>query len=80
MLAVHEPIAIKDALRIPEAKAALDKEWAKLVKQGAWDLTTVKEYSDVKHAALKSGHVVNFGRVYPLCFKKHAEQKCENWK
>ena len=51
MLAVHEPIAIKDALRIPEAKQALDKEWAKLVKQGAWDPSMVKEYADVKNEA-----------------------------
>ena len=70
---VHEPLAVKDAIKIPEAKVALDKEWSKLHEQKVWLLDTVREYQDVKHLAIREKRVVNFGRVYPLCFKKHAE-------
>ena len=42
-LMVHTPVSIKDALSNFEAKAALEKEWAKLekgTKSGpAWDMT-----------------------------------------
>ena len=80
LIMVHEPIAIKDAIKIPDAKKALDVEWTKLNKQRVWELETVREYSEVKSLALQEGRVVNFGRVYPLCFMKHAEQSLENWK
>ena len=65
LIMVHEPLAVKDAIKIPEAKAALDKEWGKLRDQRVWQLETVCEYQDVKHKAIRDGRTVNFGRVYP---------------
>ena len=59
-LMVHHPVKLSDALRIPEARAALEKEWDKLEGKienhpmsgkPAFDVTTVRESSDVKAEA-----------------------------
>ena len=34
-------------MKIPEAEAAVDKEWEKLEKISAWDMTKVSNKSDV---------------------------------
>ena len=39
---VHEFIPMPKAMKIPAAKAAVDKEWEKLEKILAWDLTSLK--------------------------------------
>ena len=39
---VHKFIPVPQALKIPAAKAAVDKEWEKLEKLSAWNLTKVK--------------------------------------
>ena len=44
---VHKIIPMPQAIRIPAAKAAVDKEWEKLEKISAWDLTKVRSKSEV---------------------------------
>ena len=39
---VHKFIIMPQAMKIPAAKAAVDKEWEKLEKIPAWDLTKVR--------------------------------------
>ena len=39
---VHNFIPVPQAMKIPAAKAAVDKEWEKLEKIPAWDLTKVR--------------------------------------
>ena len=39
---VHKFNPMPQAMKIPAAKAAVDKEWAKLEKISAWNLTKVK--------------------------------------
>ena len=39
---VHKYIPVPQAMKIPAAKAAVDKEWEKLEKIPAWDLTKVR--------------------------------------
>ena len=39
---VHKFIPMPQAMKIPAAKAAVDKEWEKLEKISAWNLTKVK--------------------------------------
>ena len=39
---VHKFIPMPQAMKIPAAKAAVDKEWDKLEKISAWNLTKVK--------------------------------------
>ena len=44
---VHKFIPMPQAMKIPAAKAAVDKEWDKLEKIPAWDLTEVRSKSEV---------------------------------
>ena len=39
---VHKFIPMLQAMNIPAAKAAVDKEWEKLEKISAWNLTKVR--------------------------------------
>lgn len=43
MASVHTPVTIQDAMQIPAAKAAMDKEWQTFWQKGAWDASTVRE-------------------------------------
>ena len=41
---VHSPVNLSDAMKIPEAAEALNKEWDKLQNEvKAWDLSSVME-------------------------------------
>ena len=44
---VHKFIPMPQAMKIPAAKAAVDKEWEKLEKISAWNLTKVKSKKKV---------------------------------
>ena len=44
---VHKFILMLQAVKIPAAKAAVDKEWEKLVKISAWNLTKVRSKKKV---------------------------------
>ena len=44
---VHKFISMPQAMKIPAAKAAVDKEWEKLEKISAWNLTKVKSKKQV---------------------------------
>ena len=44
---VHKFIPMPQAMRIPAAKAAVDKEWEKLEKISAWNLTKVRSKKEV---------------------------------
>ena len=55
-ISLHMP----QALKIPPAKAAVDKEWAKLEKISAWNLTKVKSKKEVIDEARTSGAKVHF--------------------
>ena len=40
---VHKFVHVLQAMKIPTAKAAVDKEWEKLEKISAWNLTKVSK-------------------------------------
>ena len=44
---VHKFIPMPQAMKIPAAKAAVDKEWEKLEKNSAWNLTKVRSKKEV---------------------------------
>ena len=48
------------AMKIPAAKAALDKEWEKLEKIPGWDLTKVRSKKEVIDEARTKGEKVHF--------------------
>ena len=57
---VHKFILIPLAMKIPAAKAAVDKEWEKLEKIPAWDLTKVRSKKEVIDEARTKGAKVHF--------------------
>ena len=61
------------ALKIPAAKAAVDKEWEKLEKISAWNLTKVKSKKQVIDEARTSGATVHFATLMDICHLKNAE-------
>ena len=60
------------AMKIPAAKAAVDKEWEKLEKIPAWNLTKVKSKKDVIDEARTKGAKVHFASLMDICHLKNA--------
>ena len=57
---VHKFIPMPQAMKIPAAKAPVDKEWEKLEKISAWNLAKVKSKKQVIDEARTSGATVHF--------------------
>ena len=70
---VHKFIPMPQAMKIPAAKAAVDKEWEKLEKNPAWDTTRVRSKSEVIDEARTKGIKVHFGSLMDMCHLKNAE-------
>ena len=86
---VHTPVPVPKALLIPEAKAALDKEYHRLEStkdaQGrpripAWDITKVKSKAELKAKADKTGKRIHFGELMELCHLKNSQMSKEHQK
>ena len=67
-------------MKIPAAKAAVDKNWEKLEKIPAWDLTTVRSKSEVIDEARTKGAKVHFASLMDLCHLKNAELETKHQK
>ena len=69
---VHKFISLPQAMKIPDAKAAVDKEWKKLETTPAWQLGKVKSKKDFMLDAQRENKKVHFATVMDIChFKKH---------
>ena len=62
------------------AKAAVDKEWQKLEKISAWNLTKVKSKKTVIDEARTSGATVHFASLMDICHLKNAELEAKHQK
>ena len=60
IILVHKFIPMPQAMKIPAAKAAVDKEWEKLEKISAWNLTKVRSKKEVIDEARTKGAKVHF--------------------
>ena len=58
------------AMKIPAAKTAVDKEWEKLEKIPAWDLTKVRSKKEVIDEARTKGAKVHFASLMDICHLK----------
>ena len=67
-------------MKIPAATAAVDKEWKKLEKIPAWDLTKVRSKKQVIDAARASGTTVHFASLMDICHLKNAELEAKHQK
>ena len=60
---VQKFILMPQAMKIPAAKAAVDKEWEKLKKISAWNLTKVRSEKEVIDEARTKGAKVHFASL-----------------
>ena len=77
---VHKFIPMPQAMKIPAAKAAVDKEWETLEKIPAWDKTKVRNKSEVIDEARTEGAKVHFASLMELCHLKNAELETQHQK
>ena len=77
---VQKFIPMPQAMKIPAAKAAVDKEWEKLEKIPAWDLTQVRSKSEVIDEARTKGAKVHFASLMDICHLKNAELEAKHQK
>ena len=70
---VHKFIPTPQALQIPDAKAAVEKERGRLEKIPAWQLTKVRNKKEVIDEARKEGRKVHFASLMDLCHLKNSE-------
>ena len=67
-------------MKIPAAKAAVDKEWEKLEKIPSWDITKVRNKSEVIDEARTTGAKVHFASLMDICHLKNAELEAKHQK
>ena len=67
-------------MKIPAAKATVDKEWEKHEKIPAWDLTKVRSKSEVIDEARTKGAKVHFASLMDICHLKNAELETKHQK
>ena len=75
---VHKFIPMPQAMKIPAAKAAVDKELEKLEKISAWNLTKVRSKKEVIDEARTKGATVHFVSVMDICHLKNAELEAKH--
>ena len=71
---------MSQAMNISCSKAAVDKEWEKLEKISAWNLTKVRSKKQVIDEARTSGATVHFASLMDICHLKNAELEEEHQK
>ena len=64
-----------------DAKAAVGKEWDKLQKMPAWQMTKVRSKREVIQEAQQEGRTVHFATLMDVCHLKNseAEQKFQKY-
>ena len=75
---VHKYIPVPQAIKIPAAKAAVDKEWEELENISAWKLTKVRSKKEVIDEARTSGATVHFASLMDICHLKNAELEAKH--
>ena len=77
---VHKFVSMHQAMKIPAAKAAVDKEWENLEKIRAWDLTKVRSKKEVIDEARTKGAKVHFASLRDICHLENAELEAKHQK
>ena len=69
---VHNFISMPQAMKIPDAKAAVDKEWEKVETILAWQLGKVNSKKDDFLEAQRVEKKVHFATLMDICHLKNA--------
>ena len=72
---VHKFIPLHHAMKIPDARAAVDKEWEKLIKLPAWQMTKISSNKEVIQEAQREKKKVHFATLMDICHLKNAESE-----
>ena len=72
--------SLPQAMKIPAAKAAVDKEWDKLEKILAWNLTKVRSKKEAVDEARTKGIKVHFASLMNICHLKNAQLETRHQK
>ena len=75
---VHKFIPMPQAMKIPAAKAGVDKEWEKMEKILAWNLTEVRSKKEVIDEARTKGAKVHFASLMDKGHLKNAELEAKH--
>ena len=70
---VHKFSPMPQAMKTPGAKAEVEKEWEKLEKILAWQLTKVRNKKEVIDEAKTKGRKVHFVSLMDLCHLQNSE-------
>ena len=73
-------IPMPQAMKILAAKAAVDKEWEKLEKISAWNMTKVRSKKEVIDEARTPGATVHFASLMDICHLKNDEMEAKHQK
>ena len=73
-------IPLPQAMKIPAAQAAVEKQWEKLENIPAWYLTKVRSKSEVIDEARRKGAKVHFASLMDICHLKNAELETKHQK
>ena len=77
---MHKLFPMPQPLKIPDAKATVDKEWDKLKTIPAWQESKVKSKQEVIDEARREAKKVHFATLMDLCHLKTAELEKQNQK
>ena len=77
---VHKFYSYALSYKIPVAKAAVDKDWEKLEKISALNLTKVRGKKEVIDEARAKGEKVHFASLMDICHLKNAELEAKRQK
>ena len=77
---VHKFIPMSQALKIQDAKAAVDNEWENWKKIPAWQLTKVRSKKEVIEETRNKGRHVHFESLMDLCHLKISKLEPQNQK
>ena len=77
---VRKFMPMPQAMKIPAAEAAVDKEREKHEKIPAWNLTKVRSKSEVIDEARTTGATVHFASLMDICHLKNAELEAKHQK
>ena len=68
---VHKFVPVLQAMRIPDATSAVDKEWEKLEKLPAWLMTKVKNTKEATVETQSEKRAVHLATLVDICHLKN---------
>ena len=70
---MHKFVPVRQVMKIPDAKTAVDKEREKLEKLPAWQMTKVKNKKELILETQQDKRTVHVATLMDICHLKNAE-------